>query len=57
MQGGNVHLVAGKWVTDFLDELEIFPSGKWKDQVDAASGAFNKLAVGTEFITDYEKWL
>jgi predicted phage terminase large subunit-like protein len=41
VQGGNVHLVAGEWVTDFLDELEVFPSGKWKDQVDAASGAFS----------------
>jgi predicted phage terminase large subunit-like protein len=57
VQGGNVHLVAGEWVSAYLDELEVFPSGKWKDQVDASSGAFNKLATGTEFITDYEKWL
>jgi predicted phage terminase large subunit-like protein len=37
VQGGNVHLVAGEYVTALLDELEVFPSGKWKDQVDAAS--------------------
>jgi predicted phage terminase large subunit-like protein len=57
VQGGNVHLVAGEWVSAYLDELEVFPSGKWKDQVDASSGAFNKLAVGTAFLTDYNKWL
>jgi hypothetical protein len=49
VQGGNVHLVAGEWVSAYLDELEVFPSGKWKDQVDASSGAFNKLA-GTGWV-------
>jgi predicted phage terminase large subunit-like protein len=57
VQGGNVYLVAGEWISDFLDECEIWPAGKWKDQVDAASGAFNKLATGTEYLTDYAKWL
>jgi predicted phage terminase large subunit-like protein len=57
VQGGNVHLVAGEWVSAYLDELDVFPSGKWKDQVDASSGAFNKLAVGTAYLTDYSKWL
>lgn len=41
---GNVKLVAGPWVGHFLEELTSFPSGKHDDQVDAASGAFNKLA-------------
>jgi predicted phage terminase large subunit-like protein len=43
VQGGNVSLVAGDWVRDFLDEAESFPSGKFKDQIDAASGAFARL--------------
>lgn len=44
-EAGNVSLVKGTWVKDFLDELEVFPSGKFKDQVDAASGAFEKIAL------------
>jgi hypothetical protein len=34
-----------------------YPSGKWKDQVDAAGGAFNKLAKNDAYITDYARWL
>lgn len=56
VQGGNVSLVAGEWVTAFLDEAEVFPAGKWKDQVDAAAGAFSKLAAGTAYLP-YDKWL
>lgn len=41
---GNVKLVAGPWVEDFLDELEAFPAGGHDDQVDAASLAFLKLS-------------
>jgi predicted phage terminase large subunit-like protein len=34
------------WDIDaFLDEFNGFPNGKHDDQVDAASGAFNKLAI------------
>lgn len=43
VQGGRVHLLAGKWNGPFIDELEMFPASKYKDQVDAASGAFSKL--------------
>ena len=43
-QAGNVRLVAAPWNRDYLDEHEHFPAGKYKDQVDASSGAFNKLA-------------
>ena len=57
VQGGNVFLVAGEWVTAFLDECETFPAGKWKDQVDAAAGAFSKLAASTAYLTDYSKWV
>jgi predicted phage terminase large subunit-like protein len=47
VQGGNVRLVAGEWNTAFLDEHEAWPNGKYKDQVDAAAGAFAKL-TGTK---------
>jgi hypothetical protein len=43
-------------VTAFLDEAEVFPVGKWKDQIDAAAGAFSKLAVGTAYLP-YELWV
>ena len=43
---GNVVLVQGAWNKVFIDELCDFPTGKHDDQVDAASGAFNKLAAG-----------
>lgn len=45
VQGGNVMLVTGSWTRDFLDEHESFPAGKRKDIVDAAAGAFAKLAT------------
>jgi predicted phage terminase large subunit-like protein len=56
VQGGNVGLVAGEWVTAFLDEAEVFPAGKWKDQIDAAAGAFSRLASSTAYLP-YDKWL
>lgn len=36
---------ARRWNKDFVAELLTFPQGRWKDQVDAAAGAFNKLAL------------
>jgi len=44
-EAGNVRLVKGSWNAAYLDELTSFPNGKYKDQVDASSGAFNKLAL------------
>lgn len=38
-EAGNIKIVKGKWNTDFLKELENFPDGDFKDQVDALSGA------------------
>ena len=40
---GRLFLVDGDWNKPLLDELAAFPNGKYKDQVDAASGAFNRL--------------
>jgi predicted phage terminase large subunit-like protein len=44
-EAGNVLLVRGPWNACFLEELCIFPAGKHDDQVDSASGAFNKLVL------------
>jgi predicted phage terminase large subunit-like protein len=42
---GNVVLVNGDWNKDFVSELASFPTGKIKDQVDAASRAFSELVA------------
>lgn len=42
---GNVSLLLGDWNETYLEELVSFPNGTYKDQVDASSGAFNKLAM------------
>jgi len=43
VNAGNVMLVKGDWTKDFIKEHEIAPRGTFKDQWDAAGGAFNKL--------------
>jgi len=40
---GRIFLVQGAWNTPFLDELEVFPGGRYKDQADAFSGVYDKL--------------
>lgn len=47
---GMVKLVRGGWVDDFLDELEAFPNGTFKDQVDAFSGAFAVVGMGSSTV-------
>jgi len=42
-EAGNVKLVRGPWIPDFLDEAETFPTGDHDDMVDAVSGAYNRL--------------
>lgn len=44
---GNLFIVQGPWVSDYIDELVAFPQGK-RDQTDATSGAFHKLIEGVE---------
>jgi predicted phage terminase large subunit-like protein len=56
VQGGNVWLVAGPWVAPFCDECETWPSGRFKDQIDAAAGAFNKLTASTSYNLNYKQW-
>lgn len=43
VNSGNVDLLHGEWNQAYIDELELFPNSRYKDQVDASSGAFNKL--------------
>ena len=47
-QKGNVLLCQGGWVSDWLDEMELFPLGTHDDQVDSASGAFSQLTANQE---------
>lgn len=44
VEAGNVYLVRGEWNQAYIDEHKTFPVGKYKDQIDAGGGAFNKLA-------------
>lgn len=44
VEAGNVYLVEAEWNKVFIQELHAFPDNAIKDQVDAFSGAFNKLA-------------
>lgn len=45
-EAGNVFLKKALWNDAFIDELCNFPTGSHDDQVDAAAGAFTKLAQG-----------
>ena len=56
VQGGNVKLVAGEWIHRFREECEAWPSSKYKDQVDAAAGAFAHLVEATSYDTEYRAW-
>jgi len=54
VNAGNVYMVEGPWNRSYLEELELFPSSTYKDQVDASSGAFglltkNRVRVGGLF--------
>lgn len=44
-EAGNIKVVEGDWNEDFLTEIESFPNGAFKDQVDALSRAFARLVV------------
>jgi predicted phage terminase large subunit-like protein len=48
-QVGNVSIVRGGWNEAYLDELCAFPSAKFKDQVDASSGAFGRLVTSKTY--------
>lgn len=43
-EAGVVYVLRAPWAEDYISELTAFPEWKYCDQVDASSGAFNKLA-------------
>lgn len=43
VNNGDVSLLTADWNGDFKDELRFFPFSTYKDQTDAASGAYSKL--------------
>jgi predicted phage terminase large subunit-like protein len=43
-EAGNILLLRGYWNKAFLDEATEFPDGSFKDQIDAADGAYSKLS-------------
>lgn len=47
VEADNVRLVRGDWNQELIDEHKSFPNGKFKDQIDASGGAFNKLTTKT----------
>ena len=50
-ENGNLYVLRGPWLEEFLDEACSFPNGAFKDQVDAASRAFGevvKVSVGQD---------
>jgi predicted phage terminase large subunit-like protein len=44
VENGHVHVMQDVWTKAFIEELRFFPKSKFRDQVDAASSAFNLLA-------------
>ena len=48
VDAGNIYVIAGAWNQDFFDEMELFPDGEHDDIEDAASGAFEEIALGTQ---------
>jgi predicted phage terminase large subunit-like protein len=44
-----IKVVVGNWNMPFIDEMRYFPVGAHDDMIDAASGAFNELAIGPKW--------
>jgi predicted phage terminase large subunit-like protein len=42
-EAGNLKLISGAWISDFLDEAELYPDGAHDDQLDAIAGAIGML--------------
>jgi predicted phage terminase large subunit-like protein len=42
---GNIWLLNGEWIHEFIEEHRFFPFSVYKDQVDSAAGAFAKLTA------------
>lgn len=44
VENGEVDIVYGDWVHEYIEELKHFPQSTFKDQVDASAQAYNKLS-------------
>lgn len=49
VQAGNVHVLEGPWLYDFLEECCAFPHYTFCDQVDAASAGYLKIAKSVPY--------
>ncbi len=47
-EAGDIFVLRGNWIGEFLDELAAFPHGSHDDQVDALSAAYGYLAAKKE---------
>lgn len=56
-EAGNLDIVAGGWNDAFFDEATNFPATKFKDQVDALSGAFGALIGASVFAADESEFV
>lgn len=45
VERGNLYVLNRTWAKPLIEEMRFFPRSKYKDQVDAASSAFNRLAT------------
>jgi len=52
-QAGNVDIVDGPWVRDYLREMAVFPEGDHDDYIDASSGAYLEC-IGN--VTSFERF-
>lgn len=55
-ENGDIKLVRGPWVREFLEQARTFPRGKHDDMLEAAFRAYNKLAGVTPVRLDSDKW-
>lgn len=42
---GNIKIKLTDWTEGYINDLTSFPYGKFKDKIDATSGAFNKMSI------------
>jgi predicted phage terminase large subunit-like protein len=49
VEAGNVDLIEAPWNEAFVNEMRFFPRGTFKDQIDAASSAFNLLMAKVKY--------
>lgn len=49
VNNGSFMILKGEWNREFIEEHRFFPFSTYKDQVDAAAGAFNKL-IGKKLV-------